>query len=277
MVKVSGMDTRQVWWEGSNLTVQTQTVAGTPVDVGGLDIEKEEEFAYQTVKKRIENLEAIERGEWTLLEEPLRRERRREVASLALMLVFLLAIAVVLLVPWKARSDAWEFATTNFISKLACDGQLDTIRTFEANAPSADPELSWLANFLSARLASGAPLSAGERTELEVHAALLKSFSEAGIKMQDSIKSKLEAIEIFGPDPDYRAYAGFRTQLVDATIHNEYAAGRFADDVSLMTAGGAFDRASIAARLQALQAESQQLAGRRDELRLRVTALEEEL
>ena len=74
-------------------------------------------YAHHTVKKRIENLKAIEMGRWSELEKPNQREKIRNVAGLAAVALMMAAVALALFVPWHGKT-AWNAATKNVVWKM---------------------------------------------------------------------------------------------------------------------------------------------------------------
>jgi hypothetical protein len=91
-------DTTKIYW------VPGKTESGTS-------------FAYDTVKSRVANLEAIELGQWSELEKPNQREKARNIAALAAVGVIMLAVVLALLIPWQGR-NAWNASTTNVVWKM---------------------------------------------------------------------------------------------------------------------------------------------------------------
>jgi len=74
-------------------------------------------FAYDTVKKRISNLKAIDMGHWTELEKPSQREKARNVVALVAVAFIMLAIILALVIPWDGKT-LWYYATTNVVWKM---------------------------------------------------------------------------------------------------------------------------------------------------------------
>ncbi len=74
-------------------------------------------FAFDTVKKRIANLKAIDMGHWTELEKPSQREKARNAAALVAVAFIMLAIILALVIPWHGKT-LWYYATTNVVWKM---------------------------------------------------------------------------------------------------------------------------------------------------------------
>ncbi len=70
--------------------------------------------AYDAVKERVANLQAIELGHWTQLERPDRREKAGNIAGLAAAGAVMLVIVLAMTVPWHGKS-AWDYATTHAV------------------------------------------------------------------------------------------------------------------------------------------------------------------
>ncbi len=74
-------------------------------------------FAYETVKSRIANLQAIELGHWTELARPDQREKIRNVAALGAVGLMIVVIFLALVLPWHGKT-LWDYATTNVVWKM---------------------------------------------------------------------------------------------------------------------------------------------------------------
>jgi Zn-dependent protease with chaperone function len=74
-------------------------------------------FAYETVKSRIANLKAIERGHWTELERPNRHEKMRNIAALGVVGLIMVVVVIALFIPWQGKS-LWDYATTNVVWEM---------------------------------------------------------------------------------------------------------------------------------------------------------------
>jgi Zn-dependent protease with chaperone function len=74
-------------------------------------------FAYDSVKGRIANLEAIELGQWNQLERPKQREKISNLAALGAVGLMMILIIVALFIPWHGRI-LWDYATTNVVWKM---------------------------------------------------------------------------------------------------------------------------------------------------------------
>jgi hypothetical protein len=74
-------------------------------------------FAYETVKSRVANLRAIERGHWTELEMPNRREQIKNIAALVGVCLIMVIVVIALFIPWQGKS-LWDHATTDVVWEM---------------------------------------------------------------------------------------------------------------------------------------------------------------
>lgn len=74
-------------------------------------------FAYETVKSRITNLKAIERGHWIELEKPDQHEKIKDIAALVAVGLIMAVVVIALFIPWQGKS-LWEYATTNVVWEM---------------------------------------------------------------------------------------------------------------------------------------------------------------
>ena len=243
-----------------------------------VELEKEADFAYATVKYRIENMKAIEKGHWSILEEPLRRQRFKGAISLVAMMAVLLAFTILIVFPWKGKDTVWDFATTNIVAKMVTDSQLETINLTESIRLSLDEDLNSLLYFLSAKLASGVTVfEQGEQIEIQTDTAFLKSQSGVNIENADRSKNTLKGIKVYAPSRKYKEYADLRMQLLDLSIHYNWVVGQLADEVHGMAVAGVLDPAALSARLNQFQSEISQLESRAEELRFKIGSIGREL
>jgi hypothetical protein len=74
-------------------------------------------FAYETVKSRVDNLNAIERGHWIELEKPDKHGKIKEIAALGAVGLIMVVVIVALFIPWRGRS-LWDYATTDVVWEM---------------------------------------------------------------------------------------------------------------------------------------------------------------
>ncbi len=74
-------------------------------------------IAYETVQSRIHNLKAIEMGQWSELEKPLRRQKTHSIMVMAGAGLLIAASIISLFIPWHGKT-LWHHATNNIVWKM---------------------------------------------------------------------------------------------------------------------------------------------------------------
>lgn len=76
-------------------------------EVIGRRISRSNEVQSEAIRRRIDNMQAIERGNWPEFEDPDRHEERRNLLLLAASVVLVIAIVLAILLPWYGKRGVW--------------------------------------------------------------------------------------------------------------------------------------------------------------------------
>lgn len=249
-----------------------------PANGGSVEFDEEDAQARSAIGTRVENLQAIETGQASPLEEPLASEKWRTVAGLAVTTAVIAALMLVIVLPWNGKSRVWEFLSTNWILEQVIKAQVDSADRMTANLPAYEGTLEEMRSFLNSKFASGSlDMSISEEVDLSSSATEVMVLADTASAMNVNVRGRFNTIRYFAPDERYVRYSELRTEQVDLEDRYARTAKGFAEEINRLFSGSPVDPAAVAAALQSFEAGRQEILPRLTEVRAQAAQLAQEL